>query len=130
MDYPNLAVLGALLALFACRPANQNMLVADVQGDIFLPALHTGNWGVGEVKQCQIASQGSIKPDKGRDLLLCGDSTKLAWSQTWLRPDIKKQIYDAASSAEVRFHSAGHGGGRTESPSWRCTRMIAGIDCE
>jgi hypothetical protein len=67
-----------LIVAGGCRPQNQNMLVAYVTGDVFLPNLRPGNWNFGETKQCEIASRGSVPPDKGRDLLLCGDSTRLA----------------------------------------------------
>jgi hypothetical protein len=106
------------------------MLVAYAQGDIFLPALRPGSWQVGETRRCEIASRGSLRPDKGRDLLLCGDTTQLAWSQTWLRGDIRNQIYDAAKALKVSFHSAGHSGRKGTSPWWQCGRTSEGIDCE
>jgi hypothetical protein len=106
------------------------MLVAYVQGDIFLPDLQLGTWNFGETKRCEIASRGTIPPDKRGDLLLCGDKTQLAWSQTWLRGDIKTQIYEAAKTQFVNFHSIGHGGTRGGRVWWQCTKSSAGIDCE
>lgn len=108
------------------------MLVSYVRGDAFSPSpsFRPDNWNFGEAKRCEIASDGSIQPDKGRDLLLCGDSTRMGWSQTWLRGDIKRQIYDAARTLRVNFHSAGHGGGRSKSRWWQCRRTAEGLDCE
>ena len=106
------------------------MLVAYVQGDVFLPDLRLGTWDFAETKRCEIASRGTIQPDKRGDLLLCGDKTQLAWSQTWLRGDIKTQIYEAAKTQFVDFHSVGHGGTRGGKVWWLCTRSSEGIDCE
>lgn len=122
---PLLLVLSA-----ACRPPNQNMLVVNVQGDIFLPKLRASRWNVGQAELCEIASRGSIPPDARGDLLLCGEATRLAWSQTWLRSDIKTQIYGDAQTRMVRFHGIGHDGGRGRSPLWTCSRSEIGIDCE
>lgn len=124
----------ALLLVIAlgCRPKNQDMLVAHVQGDVFLPHLGAGIWNFGEVIECQIASRTSIPTDKRGDLLLCGAKTQLAWSQTWLRPDIKTQIYAASKRQAVEFRSVGHPvlGTRYSSPTWQCRKTTDRIVCE
>jgi hypothetical protein len=131
-----LPILGlGLLLIFAteCRPANQTILVAYVKGDVFLPNLESGNWNINEIQECEIASRESVpnKPEEGRDLLLCGEKTQLAWSQTWLREDIRVQIYAAAKKLHVNFRSAGHGGrSRGSSPRWQCKKRADGLDCE
>lgn len=119
-----------VIASFGCTPKNRNMLVASVEGDIFLPYLRLNAWEYGEARDCEIASMGSVRPDQRGDLLLCGEKTRLAWSQTWLRADIKNQIYEAAKEQPVNFHSSGRPGGRGESPIWRCTRRADRFDCE
>jgi hypothetical protein len=120
----------SVLAAIGCRPRNQNMLLAYVRGDIFLPDLRRGNWNVGETTRCQIASRTSTAPDSRGDLLLCGAETQGAWSQTWLRSDIKPQIYNAATEQAVRFHSIGHSGGRFGPDWWQCRKTPEGINCE
>ena len=124
-----------LVAATGCRPENQNMLVAYVEGDVFLPNLRRGDWRPGEAKLCQIASkENSVKPDQRGDLLLCGYTTQMAWSQTWLRGDIKTQIYEAAQKQAVNFHSTGNAPGTgwslRGSPSWLCRSVPRGIDCD
>ena len=119
------------LALFtACKPKSQEMLVTYVQGDVFWPDLKPGTWKIGEVQRCEIASRGSEPPDKRGDILLCGEKTQLAWSQTWLRGDIRNQIYDAARKRPVRFSSTGHAADVGDSPWWACRRTPETIDCE
>jgi hypothetical protein len=125
-----LAIALLVIATVGCRPKNQTMLVVYVEGDIFLPKLSAGTWNVGEAQRCQIASRGSVPPDKKGDLLLCGGKTQLAWSQTWLRSDIKSQIYEAATAHPVVFHSMGKPAGRGESPRWSCRKTWEGVDCE
>jgi hypothetical protein len=123
-----------LLLIFAvgCRPKSQDMLVAYVQGDVFLPNLRAGVWNVGEGLECQIASRTSIPPDERGDLLLCGAKTQLAWSQTWLRPDIKTEIYGAAKKQTVKFLGSGHVGhnGRYSPRLWQCRRTVARFECD
>jgi hypothetical protein len=116
--------------VLGCKPSNQSMLVVNVQGDVFLPKLQACTWKIGQTERCEIASRGSILPDARGDLLLCGDKTRLAWSQTWLRSDIKTQIYNAAQIRTVKFHGIGQDGGRGRSPLWTCNWSAAGIDCE
>jgi hypothetical protein len=120
-----------LLVSIGCRPKNQNMLVAYVEGDVFLPDLRPGAWNSGATVECEIASRTSTLPDRRGDLLLCGDKTQFAWSQTWLRADIKTKIYSAASHRVVNFHSSGHLGGPKDSHRfWRCRSTSDNIDCE
>ena len=123
-----------LLLTFAvgCRPKSPDMLVAYVQGDVFLPNLRAGVWNVGEGLECQIASRTSIPPEERGNLLLCGAKTQLAWSQAWLRPDIKTEIYSAAKKQAVRLHSAGHPGhdGRYSPLLWQCRQSPERIDCD
>ncbi len=118
-----------LIVSLGCKPKNQNMLVAYVGGDLFLPRISSRSWVVGETKACQIASRTSIPPDKWRDLLLCGSDTQLAWSQTWLRADIKKAIYEAAGEQAVSFDSSGHSS-RFTGRWWECRRIAEGISCD
>ncbi len=127
------SALISLLLFFvigACRPKNQRMLVAYLEGDVFLPSLHTSDWSLGEPVECEVASRTSVAPDKRGDLLLCGAQTQLAWSQTWLRPDIKSQLYNRATLSFVVFHSTGHGRGRYAPPLWTCRKALSEIDCE
>jgi len=121
-----------LLIAIGCRPENQHMLVAHVQGDVFLPHLSASVWNFGEVIECQISSRTSIPPDERGDLLLCGAKTQLAWSQTWLRPDIKTQIYAAAERQAVEFRSVGHPvlGNRYSPRLWQCRKAPARIVCD
>jgi hypothetical protein len=106
------------------------MLVASVQGDIYLPYLRLNAWDYGEARDCEIASMGSGHPDQRGDLLLCGEKTRLAWSQGWLRADIKDQIYDAAKEQQVNFQGSGSPRGKGKSPIWTCTRRADRFDCE
>jgi hypothetical protein len=122
-----------LLAIaIGCRPKNQDMLVAHVQGDMFLSHLGASVWNFNEVIECQIASRTSIPPDERGDLLLCGAKTQLAWSQTWLRPDIKTQIYAAAERQAVEFRSAGHPalGNRYSPRLWQCKKTPDRMVCD
>jgi len=125
-----LGVWLVLIAAAGCRPKDQNMLVAYVQGDVFLPDLRPCTWNLGAAIDCKIASRTSTHVDEGKDLLLCGATAQLAWSQTWLRNDIKSQLYARSKMFAVTFHSSGHGGGRATDPVWTCKRMPDSIDCE
>lgn len=127
----NIGIALALVVGTACRPKNQEMLVAYVQGDIFLPHITPQAWNLGETKECQIASLTSQKPDDRGDLLLCGYCAQLGWSQIWLRRDIEDQIYSSSLKKSVRFHSIGHDrGSRNSDPWWKCQKNIDGIDCD
>jgi hypothetical protein len=121
-----------LVVAMGCRPKNQDMLVAHVQGDVFLPHLSASIWNFREVIDCQIASRTSIPPDERGDLLLCGAKTQLAWSQTWLRPDIKTQIYAAAERQAIEFRSVGHPAlvNRYSPRLWRCRKTLDRIVCD
>jgi hypothetical protein len=121
-----------LVIAIGCRPKNQDMLVVDVQGDVFLSRLTASIWNFGEVIECQIASRTSIPPDERGDLLLCGAKTQLAWSQTWLRSDIKTQIYAAAERQAVEFRNAGHPllGNRYSPRLWQCRKTPDRILCD
>jgi|SRR5580692_9005766 hypothetical protein len=125
------AVLLLIIAI-GCRPKNEEMLVANVQGDVFLPRLSASPWNFGGVMECQIASRTSISPDGRGDLLLCGEKTQLAWSQTWLRPDIKTQIYAATERHAVEFRSVGHPllGNRYKPRSWQCRKTPDRVVCD
>jgi hypothetical protein len=129
-----LAFVIGLALLFLVReawiPKNGIMLVASIQGDVFLPRISSRYWPIGEARHCEIASHGSIPPDDRGDLLLCDYQTKFAWSQTWLRKDIRSQIYDAATRLPVRFHNIGHGLGARAPQWWMCSRTAEGIDCK
>jgi hypothetical protein len=128
---PGYCLTGVLLLIaLGCKPKNQDLLVAHIEGDVFLPNLRAGAWNLDEGLNCQIASRTSMPPDSRGDLLLCGAKTQFAWSQTWLRADIRTQIYDAATKRRVNFQSSGHGGGRVSPPSWLCRRTPDEIDCD
>lgn len=118
-----------LVIALACRPADQELLVAHIEGDVFLPNIRHSIWNFGDSMDCQVASRTSVAPDQRGDLLLCGAKTQLAWSQSWLRPDIRTQIYGAATKQTVKFHSAGHGGGRGHPISWLCKKTRDEIEC-
>lgn len=128
----HLAIGLLIFIAIGCRPKKRDLLVAYLQGDVFLPHLKAGIWNIGERTECQIASHTSIPPDERGDLLLCGAKTQLAWSQTWLRPDIKTEIYDSAKKQRVTFHGAGHPGhnGRYSPRLWECTMAADDIDCD
>lgn len=125
-----LAIVVFLAVFVGCRPANQDMLVAYVEGDVFLPSLRAGHWDFGEDVECELASRTSVLPDDRGDLLLCGAKTQLAWSQAWLRADIKTQIYETAVKQTVKFHSLGRGGNRGGHRFWQCKRAPDEVDCE
>src|SRR5882724_10091706 len=112
----------ALVVIASCRPDNQKMLVAYVQGDVFQPHLTAGVWEIGETKRCEIASP---IPTDQENLLVCGVQTQFAWSQTWLRPDIRAQIYNATKEMLVTFLGQGHYGRNYH--RWDCERTISGI---
>lgn len=125
-----LALCLALTVPFGCGPKTQQMLVVSVQGDVFLPDLRATVWYADEDKHCQIASLGSVRADSRGDLLLCGNATQLAWSQSWLRKDIRDQIYANATNQTVHFHNGGHPAGEYESPFWLCKKASETIECE
>ena len=70
-----------------------------------------------------------MRPDERGDLLLCGAETLTAWSMSFVRPDIKSQIYQNASTYYVTFRSGGHSsrGGDTW---WMCQKTPEGVNCD
>jgi hypothetical protein len=115
---------------------SQEMLVARIGGDIYLPRLCSVDWRREESVDCELASEQfgrswfiqSPAPD---DLLLCGQRTLTAWSVTWLRPDIKTEIYRVADRQGVEFHDAGHSRGwRGSHRYWNCRWSSEHIDCD
>jgi len=123
-------ILIILASLLECRPRDRDISVAYVWGDSFLPDLRPRSWRIGDSATCYLASGTSVKPDKRGDLLLCGEPTQRAWSQTWLRDDIRSQLYQNAQTFPVKFHSAGRRGGRYNGPVWSCKRTSGAIECE
>jgi hypothetical protein len=123
------SILVILISVVGCRPNDRDILVAYVQGDVFLPDLRARHWQIGDPINCYLASGTSITPDKRGDLLLCGERTQVAWSQTWLRDDIRSQLYANAKPFSVKFHSAGRSG-RYQPPTWTCKRTSDAIECE
>ena len=126
--FPSILLVSA--TLIGCRPKDRDVLVAYVEGDVFLPDLRARPWRIGDSASCYLASGTSVKPDKTGDLLLCGERTQLAWSQTWLRDDIRAQLYANAKTFPVKFHSLGRSPGRYLPPVWICKRMSEVIHCE
>lgn len=121
-------VMTALILLSAgCAPPDRTMPVAYVR-DVFYN-LRPDKWDYGEVKECQIASRKTEKPDDRGDLLLCGGETLTGWSMSWLRPDVKTQIYENARTFAVTFRSAGHSR-RGATTRWLCRRTPDKIECD
>ena len=74
---------------------------------------------------CEFASN----TDERGDLLLCGYSAQKAWEQTWIRKDIKDQIYKFAERRQVHFRGGGASpGGRHI--VWNCTKDLDGLQCK
>jgi hypothetical protein len=86
-------------------------------------------WNYGEVRECQLASRSTVRPDERGDLLLCGTETLSAWSISWVRPDFKSQIYENARTYAVTFRSAGHSS-RAHDTWWWCNRTAENISCD
>ena len=124
-----IALIAVVFAWIGCKPHDGKMLVTCVQGDVFLPSLHTCVWNTGEIYECEIASQTASLPDQRGDLLLCGAQTEMAWSAAWLRADIKSEVYKSARIQVVAFHSMGDRAGRGHPPTWKC-KMSEIINCE
>ena len=121
----------ALIIAIGCRPKNQNMLVAYIEGDFYSPDLRRRAWDLGATVECEMASRSNTPPDRRGDVLLCGETTQFAWSQSWLKADIKTQIYNAAKNRKVNFHSSGHlGGPKGSQRFWECRTSADNIDCE
>src|SRR5579864_5286000 len=109
-----------LLATAACRPPNGMMRIVCVYGDVYLPHIYRESWAEGNVKQCWLANRTAPTPNTARDVLLCGNIAKFAWSLTWTREDVKKSLYDNSFQRQVNFHSAGHAGNRFDGAWWAC----------
>ena len=125
-----LTVVGLLL-LTTCRPSDKEMLVATTRGDVFSD-IQPRIWRAGEVQQCRVASQWntSVQPDDRGDLLLCGDSVLSAWSQGWIRKDVKNRIYALAEKRPVHFPvGIGHQSDRW-GLWWSCIRRSEQIECK
>lgn len=118
-----------LIALdLGCAPKGGDMQVAYMRGNL-ADGLRPDGWDYGQVKECQIASQSTQRPDQRGDLLFCGSDTLLAWNISWLRPDLKSQIYENARPFAVTFRSAGHSS-RNRDTWWRCQRTPDGLHCD
>lgn len=105
------------------------MRVVCVYGDVYLPSLYPESWAEGKVKQCWLANQTAPRPNNAKDLLLCGNTAKFAWSLTWIREDVRRSLYNDSVQRRVNFHSAGHGRSRVESAWWACKNNGASIEC-
>jgi hypothetical protein len=120
-----------LVALcIGCRPKSGPMLVAYVRGDIDLPNMEAEFWPICKTQECYLASQTSFPLDKKGDLLLCGIKAQVAWNESWLRSDIKANLYDNSLHQTVHFNGIGHGGGHGYPFRWFCTRMQSAIECK
>lgn len=113
---------------------SHGMLVARTKGDIFLPAISAAAWNADGSIDCELASQQfshESRPPREDDLLLCGETSLRAWSLTWLRPDVKDQIYRVAVKETVNFHNAGHSRGyRDFHHYWNCRKTSGLIECD
>ena len=122
-----------ICATSACRPKNQDILVTCARGNVFY-GMRLDGWYYGDVKECEFASDVSTKPDARGNLLVCGREAWDAWDQTWLRADIKTQIYGSAKKLHVTFSGRGHakpyGGGKNPPTVWNCTRTQEGLTCK
>jgi hypothetical protein len=118
-----LAVL-VVLGLMARRPRDRVLLVARTHGDVY-SNLSRETWNAGEVQRCQFASA----TDERGDLFLCGSSAVNAWQQTWIRKDIKDEIYKFAESRQVYFESAGERASRS-AVHWQCMRESEYLKCK
>ena len=119
---------------------SHQMLVARVEGDIYLPRLWGVSWSSEEPVDCELASQQNggftspfnlIPTPAPDDVLLCGNKTLTAWSVTSLRPDIKAEIYRVSEKQRVDFRNSGHSRGVRDSHRyWDCRFASDHIDCE
>jgi hypothetical protein len=122
------AIVMLVILDLGCAPKNTNLPVADMQGNL-ADGLRPASWDYGQIKQCQIASRSTQPPDERGDLLFCGPATLLAWNISWLRPDLKSQIYQNTRVFGVTFRSGGHSS-RAHDTWWSCQRMPDGIHCD
>ena len=98
-----LVVILSVISNSGCKSHTScQMLVARVDGDIYLPRLGGVPWSEEEPVDCELASQqrggfsspfNLIQTPSSDDVLLCGNKTLTAWSVTSLRADIKAEIY-------------------------------------
>lgn len=128
MFYAVLIVCIALLFSIQRTPKSRMMRVAYVYGDVYFARIYPETWNLGTAQRCQLASRSAPTPNDASDLLLCGETVKLAWQITWLRADVKSAIYDSSRQEMVYFRDSGHSGGRRPS-WWDCTRTPSGLDC-
>lgn len=142
-NFPAL-LLVVFLSVFSnsgCRSHTcRQMLVARVEGDIYLPHLGGVSWGSEEPVDCELASQQNggfsspfnlIPTPAPDDVLLCGNETLTAWSATSLRPDIKADIYRVSEKRSVDFRNSGRGRGVRDSHRyWDCRLASDYIVCE
>lgn len=105
------------------------MQVACVYGDIYLPSLQPEDWKAGAIQKCWLASRTAPTPNGATDLLLCSATAKQAWTITWLREDVRRNLYAASVQRQVNFHSSGHGGSRFDSEWWSCKNAVESIEC-
>ena len=122
------AMVLLILVAAGCTPKDGTMKVAYMCFNADY-SMRPGIWNEGETKECQIASRSTEPPDKRGDLLICGNSTQTGWSISWLRPDIKSQIYENASTMSVTFHSAGHSS-KVQDTWWSCKRIHENVRCD
>jgi hypothetical protein len=113
-----------VLGLRAIRPRDRVLLVACTNGDVY-SSLSRRPWNAGEIQRCEFATA----TDERGDLLLCGNPVVAAWSQTWIRKDIKDQIYKLAEQRQVYFQSAGESAGRRRI-QWSCIRESDYLTCK
>lgn len=125
------AAVVSLLFSSARKPHDQTLLISYIEGDVSMAALRPRAWDYGEDNECELASRGSVPPDKRGDIMLCGSRAQFAWSITRDRKDVMDAIYDTARTLEVRFHRNGHSSSRGGlNPKWTCRRGSEGLDCE
>jgi hypothetical protein len=117
-----------LLLAGGCAPKGGDMQVAYLRGNT-TSGMTQDSWEYGETKECQLASCSSQPPDKRGDVLVCGSDTELAWDMSWLRPDIRTQIYENARILRVGFHSSGHSS-KFHDDWWMCKRTPEAINCD
>jgi hypothetical protein len=113
------------------------MPVAFAAGD-FLIDLRPGTWDIGEVKDCEVAT------NKGKELLLCGTNMSITWSMLSTEERSggekgsqatahKSEIYLTAKTFPVTFHGENTplvlSTGERFPKAWKCQRIADGIDC-
>ena len=126
---PNYCAIVLVILEAGCAPKDRSMPVAYIKDGYAMYGVKPDTWDYGEVKECQIASRSTQRPDERGDLLLCGAATMTAWGMSWLRPDFKSQIYQNARTFAVTFRSAGHSS-RFHDTRWWCQRRPESINCD